>query len=354
MPGMPGMGSGGMMGPGGMTGYPGMGSGGMMGPGGKTGYPGMGSGGMMGPGGMTGYPGMGSGGMMGPGGMMGSGDGMIEEPQYKLFRFFDFTVEPGKHYRYRVQLQLVNPNLGVAPQYLVSEALGKSRSIQTRWSESSPMISVPRDAQALAVSVKPSDGSATVLLVNVDPQDGATSHEETSVQRGQLLDFRDKDFNGVQPGAMGPMGPMAAMGSMGGMMAPGMVGGSPEADPSAKKINYLTEMVYLDSTGGQRLIGRQGQDLEPAQLLLLGPDGRLLVRNEIDDVPEVAVHKPPEGGEPSGSGAMGGYSGMMGPMGSSSGYPGMTRPGAKGAKTSDPGMMMKMMDDFGTGKKKKR
>ncbi len=32
---------------------------------------------------------------------------------YKLLRFFDFSVEPGKSYIYRVSLALKNPNFGV-------------------------------------------------------------------------------------------------------------------------------------------------------------------------------------------------------------------------------------------------
>ncbi len=36
----------------------------------------------------------------------------------KLFRFVDFSVEPGKTYQYRIQLWLLNPNFGLKPECL--------------------------------------------------------------------------------------------------------------------------------------------------------------------------------------------------------------------------------------------
>ncbi|GAG45896.1 unnamed protein product, partial [marine sediment metagenome] len=41
-----------------------------------------------------------------------------QPPKYLLFRFFDFSVEPGKHYQYRARLVLNNPNYRVEPRYL--------------------------------------------------------------------------------------------------------------------------------------------------------------------------------------------------------------------------------------------
>ncbi|MGE0759417.1 MAG: hypothetical protein AB7O38_20535, partial [Pirellulaceae bacterium] len=135
MGGMPGMDGGMGMGMPGMGGMPGMDGGMGMGmgmPG--MGMPGMGMPGMDGGMGMgmpgaegdmsmgmgMGMPGMGMPGMGMPGmGMPGMGDmygmgmtSMERGPQvdYLLIRFFDFGVEPGRKYRYRVQILIEDPN----------------------------------------------------------------------------------------------------------------------------------------------------------------------------------------------------------------------------------------------------
>jgi hypothetical protein len=46
-----------------------------------------------------------------------------EEQPYKMGRFWDFAVEPGATYRYRVTLVLRNPNRGYTKQYLKDEKL---------------------------------------------------------------------------------------------------------------------------------------------------------------------------------------------------------------------------------------
>src|SRR6185437_15544544 len=91
--------------------------------GGQRGMSGSGSSGGMTPGSFGGadpYGGMGGSGMSGPSmggqGMYGPGKGGAAARragpvvEHRLFRFFDFDVEPGKTYRYRIQLVLSNPN----------------------------------------------------------------------------------------------------------------------------------------------------------------------------------------------------------------------------------------------------
>jgi hypothetical protein len=131
--GMPGGGMG--MGPGAGMGSGGMGSGGMgagMGYGGEgPGYggdggsgPGYGGEGSSGPGygsegdGGSGMPGMGSGMGAGMGGMGGMPSGIaparLPSTKFKLVRFIDTSITQGKAYRYRVRLQMYDPNF---PEY---------------------------------------------------------------------------------------------------------------------------------------------------------------------------------------------------------------------------------------------
>ncbi len=121
-PGGPGMGFGGA-GRGGEFAGPGAGFGRRMGEG-----PGMMGPGMAGPG-MPG-PGMGMGGRRmseGPGAGPGMGSGqaagqhttLTKGVDYYLLRFFDFSVEPGKKYKYRVKLVIQDPNANMPPLWLV-------------------------------------------------------------------------------------------------------------------------------------------------------------------------------------------------------------------------------------------
>ena len=78
------------------------------------------------------------------GGMGGVSGFQLSEKdlEYRLFRFFDFTVEPGKHYRYRVSLLLWNPNWKVPPQYLARADLAKKWYVETEFSDPSDLFSI--------------------------------------------------------------------------------------------------------------------------------------------------------------------------------------------------------------------
>ena len=56
-----------------------------------------------------------------------------------LLRFFDFSVEPGKRYKYRVRLVLADPNYGLPPQMLAPLVLDrkdrKDHRFVEEWSE---------------------------------------------------------------------------------------------------------------------------------------------------------------------------------------------------------------------------
>ena len=104
----------------------------------------------------------------------------IEEkkaPAYKLFRFFDFSVEPGKQYVYRVCLALQKPQRGLKPAFLKNPELAKDTFLKTKWSDPSPAIAVPRDTRILLVSVKPprpgGEPSGEILMTKWVEQTGA-------------------------------------------------------------------------------------------------------------------------------------------------------------------------------------
>jgi hypothetical protein len=172
---------------------------------------------------------------------------------YRLFRFFDFNVEPGKRYVYRVQLALKNPNEGKKASWLEKPELAKGKYVFTKWSDPSPVISVPRDSRILLASVKPPRGSADagaeILATSWLKKNGSEAHKDFSVGRGQVANYLDQ-----------PVGD--------------------------NKVSFRTEMAIVDIRGGEKLPGRARKALTvPGQILVLEPDGTLVVRNELDDLP---------------------------------------------------------------------
>ena len=306
---------------------------------GRVGAGGMPMGGMPGEGMMMGgMPGMARGGMVG-GGMQGMGaNGMVQEETspYILFRFFDFNVEPGKRYRYRVRLYLTNPNYGVAERYLVPELAALSQSkeewkqyIDTEWSEPSQVVNMSLDDSVLVAGVSKStradsEPSGTITAVHWDYEKGTEVFDEFSVDRGSVANFYDQKMPQMAAAAAGMGGP--------GMGGPGM--GAPGAQAGrqpTEKVDYVTEMLVLDLKGGERLPGRNKDLTEPATMLLFSPNGNLMVRSSVKDSEELEELKNPKAG-----GMMrGGMPGMMGPGGGMPGE-GMMGPGAG---MPGPGMM---------------
>ena len=333
---------------GGMGMGPGMGmeGGGMRGGGRRRSRGGMGGMGM-GPGmeGGMGMPG-GEGGMMGPGmgpgmeGGMGMGMGGMyqKETPYYLYRFFDFDVEPGAHYRYRVRLALLNPNYELEPKYLQSPDLAKDSYIKSEWSEPSEIVSVPLDDRLMLASVnagrRPSDEpKATLFAVHWDKETGQEIFKEFPVQLGQWTEFEmeRRKANPMAPGGMGMgMGMEGGMGMGPGMeggmgMGPGMEGGGPgmmpggrqpgrgrrgsrPRQPLSEKVACNADELVLDITGGEKLPGRGGM-IAPGEILLMTADGVLKVRNDMDDEDDIREQKKPRELVP----GRGGMGPMMGP-----------------------------------------
>ena len=239
-------------------------------------------------------------------------------------------MEPGKQYVYRVRLALYNPNENVKASYLKEPELAKERYLLTKWSDPSPVISVPRDTSILLVSVKPAqsnrDPSAQTLMTKWVERKGLEVSEEFTLTRGQVADFTDVTVEA--PGAENPMqggltavpargeepardpkarpdrnagrrpkkndadnapgrlpGMSPGLPGFGGEFMPGRGMGAPlaAAGPSGKfKVHFLGRATAIDFRGGERL----NRNLTAVgEILLLDSDGTLIVRNELDDNP---------------------------------------------------------------------
>lgn len=249
----------------------------------RGGYPGargrsnlgaMGGRGMMGmEGDEGGYPGMGMmGGGMGRGGMgrvgMGGYAGMVTgDAPYYMLRFFDLTVQSGHRYRYRVRLALRDPNYQIPARYLTPEAaeLDKRNWVKMSddWSEPSPVVTAPYSGRMLAgnaeaPSSRPnSEPEITVVVKSFDPAKTAeAATEQTGLRRGSVGNVTGKI--GLSDLAKG------------------------EIDESDEDYQLQTDLTIVDILGGRKL-GSSSDFTEPAEMLVLTPNGRLLVQSELDD-----------------------------------------------------------------------
>jgi hypothetical protein len=189
---------------------------------------------------------------------------------YRLFRAFDFTVEPNKKYRYRIVVGLENPNFGVSRQYLKDPETANQKYMDTKPTEPSGVISVPDGYQVLAGTVKSSrtgEPAAKVMLVSIDKENGLEAAFELDVARGSVANTIAKEVDVKQP-------------------------------DSAKfekmtDVKFRTDMVVLDMRGG-KVVAQKTKLTSPGEVLLLDRNGDLIVRTELDDRAMYEKRTPPD------------------------------------------------------------
>ena len=79
-----------------------------------------------------------------------------------LVRFIDFTAERGYAYRYRVRLEMYNPNFQQLPDDLVSPEIGEQETIVSDWSMPTPEAYVPMRYRNYPRKVKMRNGQHVV------------------------------------------------------------------------------------------------------------------------------------------------------------------------------------------------
>ncbi|MCH7687626.1 MAG: hypothetical protein IH899_13250, partial [Planctomycetes bacterium] len=108
-----------------------------------------------------------------------------------LFRYFDFDVEPGKTYQYRVRLIFENPNFNAPVSELENpdSRLGETRS--SPWSELTAPITVLQDTEYYLsrVSVPPGKKSeeSSLLMYQWKPGIGTVISDRVNSQLGQYI-----------------------------------------------------------------------------------------------------------------------------------------------------------------------
>ena len=290
----------------------------------------MGGGDMMG--GMGG-PGMGMGSEMGGGmgnaqtgsqqwminrntGMIGANQMNVAPVDYYLFRFFDFDVEKGKTYYYRVKLILANPNYNIDENFVEDPKTTKVTMVESEFSDPSNPVSLGRDARVFAEQVeapnKPGDDPKATLASIYFDMDSATESlvKGQKVVRGQVANFVRQTHKPLETRTATTMG-MGSMDPMGGM-DPSMMGKSKKkkgAGKDTKTVDHISDVCVLDLFGGYRI---PGSDLRsPGKMLLLEPSGLVQIKEVREDTRE--LKRIEQGGAKP---ALDGGLGSMGPAGS--------------------------------------
>jgi hypothetical protein len=200
-----------------------------------------------------------------------------------LLRFFDFTVERGKKYKYRVKLAIADPNYDMPTNTLSPEVLDRqadtaksnrgrkpSFRLTEDWSAPSPTVGIPIGGSIRLAGVrvaspeKPNDEPSVSLLIEacaIDEKGNAIKAgiEEQNFRRGSVANLiRDTEYLG-----------------------PGYI-------DYREDFRFFTGMTLLDIAGGEKL----SRDFDaPSRVLLMGPAGQLYIHSEVDDEPFVERHR---------------------------------------------------------------
>jgi hypothetical protein len=179
-----------------------------------------------------------------------------------LFRCFDFSVAPGKTYRYRVRLVLENPNYGLGAQYLANAQFGKGPTRSSDWSEPSPEVTVPLGFSMLAGGIKTSrqvnEYKLEAVLRMWNPKEAVDASRIVELFRGQVANFPAEDALVERGDGLGEQ----------------------------KKIAFRTDMMVVDMTGGDTVAmpGGGPRARAPSQVLVMEPNGKMIVKSELADV----------------------------------------------------------------------
>jgi hypothetical protein len=239
------------------------------------------------------------------------------EPQapFWLLRFFDFSVEPGKKYKYHVRLALLDPNQSfganrVDPEALDSAVITRVRKDKaargasatpfrmTEWSKPSRPVSIPLSGSVSVAGAKPaadqtnSEPKATLLVQSFGEDAKGNAIEaakEKDLQRGSVANMtEDAEVLVDQGRAIDPV----------------------------KGFSFQTGITVADIRGGERLTR---DATRPARVLLMGPAGQLFVQDEVSDLEVVEAHRATFAKEP--PGGAGGFMGERGGYGGRGGMP---------------------------------
>jgi hypothetical protein len=225
---------------------------------------------------------------------------------YFLFRYLDYSVTPGKTYRYRVKLWLANPNYGLNESDVANFDLTKEKYLTTDVSNASNKVTIPPDSRVLARTVSSpsrsapwSEPTANVLAVYFDMTDGSewVWGESEQVSRGSTLNIKSAVTK--DPATLGkPKTPNLRTPTAGTTVRPTPTSTNPN-DPKAQpqRRDVITNTCIMDIYGGIEL-GKVVNDAPsirtPGKILVINSVGEIAIHNLIEDNEEIDLMSSPQ------------------------------------------------------------
>lgn len=197
---------------------------------------------------------------------------------FAMVRVWDFSVLPGRQYRYRVKLVMEDPNSSAEPRTLAPEVVTRIEAkrrrdspLKTEWSEPSPIISVPMAGDTFVDSAKlPSgnnvyaEGTVDLLVQSYSLDEDRRAIKagvEKTFSRGAVMNFKE-DAEVVTPDG--------------------------RSIREVDSFEFYTGLTLVDFRGGDELGGKLKA---PVGVLIMDSGGRLSVRSELDDRDAIEAHR---------------------------------------------------------------
>jgi hypothetical protein len=261
-------------------------------------------------------------GFPGTGGLLSSQSNPFEV-EFLLMRFFDTTIEPGRTYQYRVRVKMENPNYGQVGK-VARPDYAKQKELVGQWFAIPETLTVPSESYLFAANSAPYVEAAKEM-VDANGKEAAIRRvlEQEEVQNGKravvqvqawLPELRI-DGSGAKKEPVGtwvvadiPVAvgeyigkrqlielPLWSAG-LGNYVLRELSGGvkvggvrDQRNQPKGWPVNFRTNSILVDFEGGKpkaRVGDRDITDDAETELLIIRPDGRLLVRHSGQDAAE--------------------------------------------------------------------
>lgn len=207
--------------------------------------------------------------------------------EYRLFRFIDLAVVPGRIYRYRVKTVCSNPNLNVPSRHLVDATLAKQQTLESPDSNATSPVVVPDSTRLLVQPVKKQDmkrlksGVVPMLVLGEKPEAGSFALRMLLMEVGGIAN--------VDPAQ------------------------NKRGDPRSRGDAIVTDRVLLDVRGrledrAETRAGKPTPPPEPLEMIFLRPDGSFEITSTADSQQDIDRYQatlpgddaaaPPNAGQP--------------------------------------------------------
>jgi hypothetical protein len=205
------------------------------------------------------------------------------EVEFLLLRVFDYTVEPGKKYRYRVTLGMQNPNHGRSLLYLKTPESATKEVIASEPSPPTGTVTIPDGHRILAGAVdagtRYTEPTATVLVTAIDPQEGVqAAFELKGARRGSVANKKQATVPVKHPQTKQEK--KVTLDFESNILVLDIDGGR---TLYKRKAPTSSEQGAVRPAGGGRGAAAMPPITTPGEVLLLDAEGNMMVRSELED-----------------------------------------------------------------------